>query len=63
MRSDCDRMKTATEPRDSRADPPPFVAPTPDEIRHADELRRAIERRYLANSKPESDPYWSVGAD
>jgi hypothetical protein len=56
-------MKTATEPRDSRADPPPFVAPTPDEIRHADELRRAIERRYLANSKPESDPYWSVGAD
>jgi len=34
-----------------------------DEIRCAEQLRRQIHERYLANANRRSDPYWSVGAD
>ena len=36
---------------------------TPDEIRRAEELRRQIHERYLANADRRSDPYWAIGAD
>jgi len=34
-----------------------------DEIRRAEELRRRIHERYLANGDRRSDLYWSIGAD
>jgi hypothetical protein len=36
---------------------------SPEEIQHAEALRRAIHQRYLAAANRQSDPYWSVGAD
>ena len=56
-------MKTASHLQ--QVDPAPTRCPpaTLDEIRRAEELRRQIHERYLANANPRSDPYWSVGAD
>jgi hypothetical protein len=42
---------------------PQCTTPTIEEIRHAEQLRREIERRYLARPDRPSDPYWCVGAD
>jgi hypothetical protein len=57
-------MKTATDVPDAAPARPPFAAATPEEIRQAEALRRAIAQRYLAAAaQRESDPYWAVGAD
>ncbi len=42
--------------------PPRLVTASIEEIRYAEELRRQIERRYLARTKS-PDPYWCVGVD
>jgi hypothetical protein len=42
---------------------PPCTTPSLEEIRYAEQLRREIERRYLARADRSSDPYWCVGAD
>jgi len=34
-----------------------------EDIRYAEELRKEIERRYLACPEHPSNPYWCVGAD
>jgi hypothetical protein len=52
----------------SRAQPPEpdstrCLVASLDEIRLAEELRRRIHERYLANAHRRSDPYWSIGAD
>ena len=41
----------------------PFVTASIDEIRHAQELRRRIERHYLQQLPDSADEYWCVGAD
>ena len=56
-------MKTRADNPGSTPEPTRFVPATVDEIRLAEELRRAIQRRYLDASKKRSDPYWCVGAD
>ena len=57
-------MKTATDAPDAAPAQPPFAAATPDEIRQAEALRRAIAQRYLAAAaRRDCDPYWAVGAD
>jgi hypothetical protein len=57
-------MRTATDTPDAAPAQPPFAAATPEEIRQAEALRRAIAQRYLAAAaQRESDPYWAVGAD
>jgi hypothetical protein len=42
---------------------PRFVAASAEEIRYAEELRRQIEQRYLAQSNRRTDSSWCVGAD
>ena len=56
-------MKTTADTPNTTPDATRFVPATLDEIRLAEELRRAIQHRYLGASKSTSDPYWSVGAD
>jgi hypothetical protein len=34
-----------------------------EEVRYAEQLRKEIERRYLARPEQPSNPYWCVGAD
>jgi hypothetical protein len=56
-------MNTTTrKPRPAPTEPR-FVAATPEDIRRAEELRRAIERRYLKDAAPPPSRYWTVGAD
>jgi hypothetical protein len=43
-------------------DPSPSV-PTDDSIRQAQALREALRRRFLERPQPQSDPYWTVGAE
>jgi len=63
-RAHCVAMRTATDTPDAAPLQPLFAAATPEEIRQAEALRRAIAQRYLAAAaRRESDPYWAVGAD
>ena len=41
---------------------PGFVTASPEEIRHAEELRRQLEQRYLAR-RDLPDPHWCVGIE
>jgi hypothetical protein len=43
-------------------DPAPCTCSSED-VRKAQALREALRRRLLDRDQPESDPYWSVGAD
>jgi hypothetical protein len=34
-----------------------------EDVRYAEQLRKEIERRYLARPQQPSNPYWCVAAD